>query len=92
MTNSDTTLSTQALWVHAPPPTFILCSMNLMRKPIGKPTQFDQPLFDSWVDFYYSKRGNSLKENLVGDDPKLLDDGGEIPKFEGRGWRFDSRL
>ena len=29
---------------------------------------------------------------LVEDDPKLLDDGGEIPKSQGRGWRFDSRL
>ena len=29
---------------------------------------------------------------LVRDDPKLLDDGGEIPKSQGRGWRFDSQL
>ena len=29
---------------------------------------------------------------MVRDDPKVLDDGGEIPKSEGRGWRFDSRL
>ena len=26
------------------------------------------------------------------DDPKLLDDGGETPKSQGRGWWFDSRL
>ena len=29
---------------------------------------------------------------LVQDDPKLLDDGAKIPKSQGRGWRFDSRL
>ena len=29
---------------------------------------------------------------LVRDDPKLLEDGGGIPKSQGRGWRFDSRL
>jgi hypothetical protein len=28
----------------------------------------------------------------VQDDPKLPDDGGEIPKSQRRGWRFDSRL
>ena len=28
----------------------------------------------------------------VPNDPKLLDDGGEILKSQGRGWRFDSRL
>ena len=28
----------------------------------------------------------------VQDDPKLLDDDGEIPKSQGRGWRFNSRL
>ena len=27
---------------------------------------------------------------MVGDDPKILDDGGEIPKSQGRGWRFYS--
>ena len=27
----------------------------------------------------------------VGDEPKLLDDGGEIPKTQGRGW-FESQL
>ena len=27
---------------------------------------------------------------LVQDDPELLDDGGEIPKSQGRGRRFDS--
>ena len=26
----------------------------------------------------------------VRDDPKLLDDGGEIPKYQGEGWRFGS--
>ena len=26
------------------------------------------------------------------DDPRLPGDGGEIPKSQGRGWRFDSRL
>jgi hypothetical protein len=29
---------------------------------------------------------------MVRDNPKLPDDGGEIPKSQGRGWRFDSRL
>ena len=29
---------------------------------------------------------------LVRDDLKLPDDGGEIPKSQGRGWRFESRL
>ena len=29
---------------------------------------------------------------LVYDDPKLPDDSGEIPKSQGRGWRFDSWL
>ena len=29
---------------------------------------------------------------LVQDDPKLLDDGEEIPKSQGRGWRFDLRM
>ena len=29
---------------------------------------------------------------LVRDDRELLDDGGEVPKSQGRGWRFDSRL
>ena len=27
-----------------------------------------------------------------GGDPKLLDDGGEIPKSQRKGWRFDSRV
>ena len=27
---------------------------------------------------------------IVQDEPKLLDDGGEIPKFQGRGWQLDS--
>ena len=26
----------------------------------------------------------------VRDDPNLVDDGGEIPKSQGRGWWFDS--
>ena len=30
--------------------------------------------------------------HLVRDDPKLLDDGGEIPISQEIGWRFDSRL
>ena len=29
---------------------------------------------------------------LVQNDPKLLDDDGEIPKSQGKGWCFDSRL
>ena len=29
---------------------------------------------------------------LVWDNPKLLDDGGEIPKSQGRGWWVDPRL
>ena len=31
----------------------------------------------------------TLNLRLVRDDPKLLDDGGEIPKSQGRGWRYD---
>ena len=30
--------------------------------------------------------------HLVQDDLELLDDVGEIPKSQGRGWLFDSRL
>ena len=30
--------------------------------------------------------------SVVRDDSKLLDDGGEIPESQGRGWQFDSRL
>ena len=34
-----------------------------------------------------------LTSCLVRADPKLLDDdGGETPKSQGRGWRFNSRL
>ena len=33
---------------------------------------------------------NSKVLNHVRDDPKLLDDGGEILKPQGRGWRFNS--
>ena len=29
---------------------------------------------------------------MVQEDPKLLDDGGETSKSQGRGWRFDSWL
>jgi len=32
----------------------------------------------------------TMNLRLVQDDPKLLDDGGEIPKSQGRGWKFDS--
>ena len=32
------------------------------------------------------------EEELVQDGPKLLDDGGEIPKSQGRGWRFETWL
>jgi hypothetical protein len=41
------------------------------------------------------KKKKKKKKNqhlLVPYDPKLLDDGGEIPKSQGRGWRFNSRL
>ena len=31
-------------------------------------------------------------DRLVRDDSKLLDDGKEISKSEGKGWRFDSQL
>ena len=31
-------------------------------------------------------------QKRVQDDLKLLDDGEEIPKSQGRGWQFDSRL
>ena len=36
--------------------------------------------------------GTKISREIVQDDPKLLDDGGEMPKCQGRGWRFDSRL
>jgi hypothetical protein len=29
---------------------------------------------------------------LVGDDPRQPDDGGEIPKSQGRGWQFNPQL
>ena len=32
------------------------------------------------------------ESNLVREDPKLLDNDGEIPKSQGKGWWFDSRL
>ena len=32
------------------------------------------------------------KVSIVRDDPKLLDDGGEIPRSQGRGWRLYFRL
>jgi hypothetical protein len=35
---------------------------------------------------------STRESNLVRDDPKLLHNGGEIPKYQGKGWRFDSRL
>ena len=35
---------------------------------------------------------NEIDSNVVRYDIKLPDDGGEIPKSQGRGWRFDSRL
>jgi hypothetical protein len=31
-----------------------------------------------------------IDEGMVQGDPKLPDDGGEIPKSQGRGWWFDS--
>jgi hypothetical protein len=34
----------------------------------------------------------SILSFVVRDDPKLLHDGGEIPKSQGRGWWFDSQL
>lgn len=30
--------------------------------------------------------------NMVGDNPKLRGDGGETPKTQGRGWRFNAQL
>ena len=33
-----------------------------------------------------------MRNLLIRDDPKLLDNGGEIPKTWGRGWQFDSQL
>ena len=46
------------------------------------------------VNWWFHSIKNS--QMLVRDDPKprpkLLDGGGEIPKSQGRGWRFDSRL
>ena len=38
------------------------------------------------------KKQNKSIQTLPGDDLNLLDDGGEIPKSQGRGWRFDSWL
>jgi hypothetical protein len=31
-------------------------------------------------------------QNMVQDDPKLPNDGGEIPKPQGKGWQIDSQL
>ena len=36
--------------------------------------------------------GLKVHHDMVRDDPKLLDGGGEIPNSQGRGWQFDSRL
>ena len=33
-----------------------------------------------------------MDDDEVQDDPKLLDYGGEIPKSQGKGWLFGSRL
>ena len=34
----------------------------------------------------------TIDEPMVQDDLNLPDDGGEIPKSQGRGWQFESRL
>ena len=39
---------------------------------------------------YNEERVGELLHRMVRDDLKLPDDGGGIPKFEGRGWRFES--
>jgi hypothetical protein len=41
---------------------------------------------------YIEERVGEVLHSLVQDGLKLPDDGGGIPKFEGRGWRFESRL
>ena len=33
-----------------------------------------------------------IRTCMFQDDPKLMDDGGEIPKSQGRGWPFEPRL
>ena len=56
----------------------------------------------SYLQYIYIFKGIAKKHitpsdiinhsKFVLDNPKLLDDGGDIPKSQGRGWRFDSRL
>ena len=64
-------------------------------------TCWHPPGFLYWIGVYFIKSsqliGNFsvvLKFNrlLVRDVPNLLDDSGEIPKSQGRGWQFDSQL
>jgi hypothetical protein len=47
----------------------------------GDHIKFDESKVKGFSNFAY---------DLVQDDPKLPDDGGEIPKSQGRGWWFDS--
>ena len=45
------------------------------------------------MSVFICKHDRALRNRMsVRDDPTLLDDGREIPKSQGRGWRFDSRL
>ena len=42
------------------------------------------------LNISYKLRVSYPKVKLVRDEPKLLDDGGETPKSQRRGWRFNS--
>lgn len=44
------------------------------------------------VGLIYDGSESFFKQKLGGQDPKLLDDGGGIPQYQGRSWLFDSRL
>ena len=42
--------------------------------------------------FGHNRSCSKVQPVKVRDDPKLLDDGGEIPNLEEKGWQFNSRL
>ena len=49
-------------------------------------------IVEAWIACHRIDVRCSRWQELVRDNPKLLDNGGEIPKSQGRGWRFESRL
>ena len=65
-----------------------------VEKEIGPQTQNLCPILDAIINI--TGKGGELYDHLmtlmVGDDLKLPGDGRGIPKSQGRGWRFESRL